>query len=85
MTRTIVYCDKCKKPVARGSGTEMTAKTWGGAPQNRRESIDLCSACTSALSEWLNASALSAPPLRAMTRAVTEARGAKNEGAASCG
>lgn len=64
MTKTTVYCDRCKKPVARGSQTELLVEGWNGPPQSRRESIDLCAPCSSALAAWLSVPALNYAPLR---------------------
>ncbi len=71
--RKPVYCDRCKHPAARGSQTELLVEGWPGPPQSRRESIDLCAPCSSALAAWLSVPALNHAPLRAARSAAAGA------------
>lgn len=64
MVKTTVYCDRCKAPVHRDDRTELVTESWVGPSQERRESIDLCAPCSNELVAWLNAAALTHPPLR---------------------
>ncbi len=62
MTKTTVYCDRCKRVIAE-LRTELAIEC--GPMLKHRESIDLCGPCAADLTRWLNAPPLAHAPARA--------------------
>ena len=62
MTTINHICDRCREPIRRD---RTTLEVGCGPHHGRRDDIDLCGPCMTALLAWVDAPVMAAPPLGA--------------------